>query len=81
MAGYHRREIVKGILGQASKIREEHDEFLDAVEQGNPVMALLELSDLIGAIEAYAAGYRMTLAELIRMKDATRNAFVTGVRK
>jgi hypothetical protein len=55
MAGYHIREIKKGIVGEFSKISEEFLEFEDAVEQASVVMALVELSDLIGAIEAFFA--------------------------
>jgi len=51
--GYHLREIKKGELGQFSKIEEEFEEFLDAIEQKNPIMALVELSDMMGAIEHY----------------------------
>lgn len=79
--GYHSREIAKGVLGQKSKIREEFEEFEDALEQENPVMALVELSDLIGAVEAYALTYGVSLENLITMKDATARAFASGKRK
>jgi len=79
--GYHVRKIDKGVLGEISKIKEEYSEFLDAHEQGNPVMKLLELSDLIGAIEAYTkAKYSITLEDLIKMKNATKSAFEDGSR-
>jgi len=55
MAGYHIRNIPKGIVGEFSKVSEEFLEFEDAVEQTSVVMALVELSDLIGAIEAFLA--------------------------
>ena len=48
--GYHLRKIAKGSPGEASKIKEELEEFLDAVDQGVKIMALVELSDLYGAI-------------------------------
>lgn len=81
MAGYHLREIKRGEYGEASKITEEHEEFLESLEQGNPLMALMELSDLIGAIEAYATRHHnMSLAQLITMKDATCRAFQNGSR-
>ncbi len=51
--GYHNTEIEKGVLGQVSKITEEYKEFMDAVEQDNSIMELIELSDLLGAIESY----------------------------
>lgn len=50
--GYHVKKIRRGELGHFSKIQEEFDELTDAYEQSNPVMELIELSDLIGAIEA-----------------------------
>lgn len=78
---YHLREIKKGVYGEASKITEEHEEFVEALEQKNPVMALIELSDLIGAIEAYAyKNHRVTLDQLIVMKNATERAFTSGHR-
>lgn len=80
MAGYHVKRIEKGSLGMPSKIREETEEFFDAMEQSNPVMALHELSDLLGAIEAFAANYNVTLADLIRMTEATKRAFKSGQR-
>lgn len=80
MAGYHLREIPKGVLGDSSKIEEEYLEFQDALAQENPLMALHELSDLIGAIEAYAARHNISLKSLIAMKEATQRAFKNGDR-
>lgn len=51
--GYHLRKIEKGELGKFSKVVEEFEEFLDALEQHNYIMALVELSDMYGAIEHY----------------------------
>ena len=78
---YHVRKIPKGKLGEFSKIQEEFLEAKDAVEQENPVMALQECSDLIGAIEAYAANYNVTLTDLITMKEVTERVFKSGHRK
>lgn len=81
MAGYHLREIKRGVFGEASKITEEHDEFIESLEQGNPVMALVELCDLIGAIEAYASRHhKISLESLLAMKNATQRAFTNGSR-
>jgi hypothetical protein len=80
MAGYHKRDIPRGILGLPSKITEEYLEFIDSVEQDNHVMALHELSDLIGAIKSYAAHYNITLNDLIRMQETTENVFMSGHR-
>lgn len=80
--GYHRNEIVKGTLGEASKIREEFEEFMDAVEQNAKIMELIELSDLIGAIEIYVnRKHNKTLGDLIKMSDLTSKAFLDGSRK
>ena len=77
---YHLNEIPRGILGEFSKIKEEYLEAEDASEQDNPVMLLLELSDLIGAIEEFSLKYNMTLEDLVNMKDATKRAFKSGTR-
>lgn len=82
MAGYHLREIERGIFGEVSKIKEEFEEFLDALEQENKVMALVELSDLLGAIEGYTTkNFNLRLNDLLVMKNATQRAFVSGARQ
>ncbi len=80
--GYHKTKIQKGKLGHASKILEEFKEFIDAYNQGNPVMELIELSDLLGAIEAYTLNhYDIELIDLWKMMEATKSAFKDGERK
>lgn len=80
--GYHIADIKKGELGKFSKIREEYEEFCDANEQKNRVMELIELSDLIGAIESYTTkNYNVSLEDLIKMTRATQSAFLDGIRK
>lgn len=80
--GYHLTEIPKGTLGDMSKIEEEFAEFKDAMSQDNRIMALQELSDLIGAIEAFTLSkHNVTLSDLIQMKNATKRAFESGHRK
>lgn len=81
MGGYHLQNIPKGKLGEFSKIKEEFLEAEDAFNQNNTVMVLLELSDLIGTIEAYAKKYNISLNDLIIMKNATIRAFKSGKRK
>jgi hypothetical protein len=82
MAGYHSRQINRGVYGRPSKIKEEYEEFEDSIDQGNKIMALIELSDMIGAIEGYLeTNYKgLTLNDLIVMSQATRRAFETGDR-
>ncbi len=79
---YHIAKIPCGEFGEISKIEEELCELVDSIDQGNKIMALCELADLIGAIEGYAAKHHsgITLVDLIVMKDATKKAFETGTR-
>ena len=80
--GYHKRKIERGELGHFSKIREEYQEFKDAYEQGNPILELCELADLIGAIEAYTLNhYDIELVDIIKMMNCTKEAFQEGKRK
>ena len=80
--GYHLTPIAKGELGEASKIREELDEFMDATDQGVSIMALVELSDMVGSVEAYLAKHHpsIKLADLKAMSDVTKRAFLNGRR-
>ena len=50
---YHLNEIPRGVFGEISKIDEELCELVDAVQQGNKIMTLCELSDIVGAIEGF----------------------------
>jgi len=80
--GYHLGQIPKGELGEPSKIREEFLEFQDAIKQDAKLMALCELSDLLGAIEAYLEKHHpsIKLEDLLKMKSLTARAFQTGRR-
>lgn len=80
--GYHLRPIPKGVLGESSKIREELDEFDDAMAQGVKIMALVELSDLYGAVEAVLEQHfpGVSMTDLAAMARVTRRAFVNGRR-
>jgi hypothetical protein len=80
--GYHTKKIKRGVYGEFSKIQEEFDELIDARQQNNPIMELIELSDLIGSVEAYTTKhFNITLDDLIRMTNATKSAFMDGTRK
>ena len=80
--GYHKNKIPKGTLGEASKIEEEYLEFRDAMESENPVMALLELSDLLGAIESFTKNHHnLNIKDLLKMTYATKSAFEDGTRR
>lgn len=78
--GYHLREINKGVIGEFSKIKEEFEELEDAFEQGDSILQLCELSDLIGAIEEYVKKWEMDLDSLKRFSDKTKSAFKEGKR-
>lgn len=80
MSGYHITPIPRGVYGQASKIEEEFLEFKDALLQSNKLMSLIELSDLIGAVEAYAENNGSSLSDLLIMLEATKRAFNDGTR-
>lgn len=78
--GYHKQKIEKGVLGEFSKIKEEFEELQDAVEQDNKILSICELTDLIGAIKAYAQNYNITLSDLNIFSEATERAFKNGKR-
>ena len=82
MAGYHLTNIPRGELGEPSKIIEEYKEWLDAHSQGSKVMELVELSDLLGAIESYVQdNFNMEIEDLHLMSDITKRAFKSGARE
>lgn len=81
--GYHDNNIPRGKFGTSSKIYEEIQEFKDAEKDENPIMSLLELSDLVGALEGYLETEfkgKITLDHLIKMNTKTRRAFENGIR-
>lgn len=83
MAGWHLRHIQKGILGNSSKILEEVEEFLDAEGQKLPILALWELSDILGAIHAYLRKFHpsITLEDLIAHSKKNSEMFEKGFRE
>lgn len=79
--GYHKRAIIiKGVLGETSKIKEELDELEEALEQDNKILALCELSDLYGAVEAVAYSLGVSMEDVQKMAAATKRAFQSGER-
>lgn len=79
--GYHLKKIKKGKLGEFSKIQEEFEELLDAVEQDNVILQLCEIADLLGAIDKYCVKFNLTLKDVLRMTKLTESAFKDGSRK
>lgn len=80
--GYHVSEIQKGVVGESSKILEEVLELQDAERQHCKIMALIELSDLIGAVNLYVEKHYpdVTFDDLVIMAKITRRAFDNGHR-
>jgi len=81
--GYHiSRRIEKGEFGEISKIQEEVSELKDASKQGCKIMALMEASDLYGALRGYIRKYHpdITMIDLEKMADITERVFVNGHR-
>jgi hypothetical protein len=83
MPGYHLTEPTRGTFGDLDKVFEEFEELIDADAQGVKLMVLQEMSDVIGAMEGYLAKHHpsITLEDLIKMKDVTKRAFLSGGRK
>lgn len=80
--GYHMRKIqTQGVFGEPSKIAEELEELEEALEQENPILALCELADLYGALEAVAEKLGTTIDDVRKMAEATKRAFEDGDRK
>jgi phosphoribosyl-ATP pyrophosphohydrolase len=79
--GYHISDIPKGKLGQLSKIREELLELEDAEKQNSIIMIYVEMSDLFGALEAYAEKNGLSMDDLKTFSDITKRAFRNGIRK
>jgi hypothetical protein len=79
--GYHKKKILKGVYGEISKVREEVEEYIDAIDQGCKIMAVVELSDIYGALEAVAITHSLTMEELKVMSDITKKVFQEGARK
>lgn len=81
--GYSLKNIPRGKFGEISKISEEVKELKDAITQDATIMALVELSDLYGAIEGYIKKHfpHVTMEDLKKMSAITGRAFENGHRK
>jgi phosphoribosyl-ATP pyrophosphohydrolase len=79
---YHKNKIIKGELKEFSKIVEEFSELVDAYEQGDKVLQICEMTDLIGAIGLYSKDkFNLTIEDLIDFSNKTKEAFKSGKRK
>lgn len=81
--GYHLTEIKKGEYGEISKIQEELDELKDANRQGSRILELVELADLLGAMEGYIEKHfpNIRMVDLFLFSRITQRAFKSGERK
>ena len=74
---WHKRKITKGTYGEFSKIEEEVEEAKDALEQNNNLMYLIELSDILGAIEGIVEKHGLTISDLKtfsnKVKESKKN--------
>ena len=79
--GYHTKEFKKGKIGEFSKIKEEFEELLDAFNQGDKVLQICELTDLVGAIDLYTRDkFNLNIKDLIKFSKKTQQAFKEGKR-
>lgn len=79
--GYHKAKIIKGEIGEFSKIREEIQELEDAFEQGDSVLQICELTDLIGAVDLYVKNkFNLSIDDLVKFSNKTQSAFMSGQR-
>ena len=73
--GYHKINIMKHSYASPFKLVEESLEFVDAIAQGNRIMASVELSDLFGAIKRQASLLNLTIEDLDKMSSTTERVF------
>ena len=79
--GYHiNTNIPKGQIGEFSKITEEYHELNDAYLQDDKILQICELTDLIGAIEEYIKKFNLTIDDLKKFSDKTKQAFKENKR-
>jgi hypothetical protein len=62
--GYHLTTIQRAKYGTREKILEEMEEVKDSIRQANPIMTLLELSDVVGACVGYLERHKLRLSDL-----------------
>ena len=79
-----RQMIADGLQGaqdaqsDAQKMKQEYE---DALNQDCKIMAMVELSDIYGALEALAENYNLSMQDLATFSNITKRAFINGVRK
>lgn len=80
--GYHINKIVKGVVGESSKIYEELLEIEDSENQNVRIMVLVELADMYGSIQRYLEKHfpDVTMEDL-KQRSQDTNYCRTRVRK
>lgn len=79
---FHISEYKKGDYKTFDKIIEEYEEILDARKQNNKIMEIIELSDLIGAIEGYIENeFNLTLNDLILFSNKVKESKLYELNK
>lgn len=81
MAGYHNNFILKHANSSVHKLKEEVEEFIDAVAAGNTIMAQQELSDVYLKLHHLIRDYGLSMDDLKVMADTTERVFESGCRK
>lgn len=81
MSHWHTKEIEKGTLGSLSKIKEELEEAYDAEAQGQDLMLMFELSDIVGACGLVAEQYGMTLDQLVKFSKLRSEVAIAEIRE
>lgn len=80
--GYHLKRFKKGTIGEFSKVEEEWAELKDARHQKCKLMELVEISDMLGAIDLYLQKqYNLNINDALLMSKITQRAFRNGHRK
>ena len=81
---YHLKSIARGVYGEFSKVEEELEELRDAQTQGNKPMEIIEIADLLGALNGYLEKKfkgTINVYDALKMMEATKRAFESGHRK
>jgi hypothetical protein len=81
--GYHTQFIPKGEYGEFSKVEEEFEELKDAwLNRESSVLSVCELSDLYGAMEAFAEiTLHMPMSEVIKFSELTKEVYQNRPQK
>lgn len=78
---FHKTEITRGVYGELSKVQEELDEAVDAEAQGQDLMLLVELSDIVGAVAGVASKYGMSIEQLVTFSKLRSEVAIKWVKE